>query len=659
TLSDYADFPLLNFLIQVEDELILVTSRTSSTLTCTRAYGGTSLDTHPAAEPVYLIWTFGGIVHTKTKTKGGSQFECLDFLDALEGIPVTATYPGAGTNDTDVEILTDVLTLQKTPLPLQLVSTGVTPTAFRELVYENTSIKNVLDQFCTYTGNKYTCYQNWWDGSPKLCYFDPTLGASGIALAAGDIYADWSIEKSRATLANKVVITTALADVPTDNAWVDDDITDHELGWGQYDYNSVIAATYLKVGTTANGKLGFRISVPRDCTLGKVRVVAAKVGNGADLYLFIRKSDGTVTYHNLVDAATLTTSYVLYDVAPGAGVYTPYLKQGLNYVWLHANDYSSDSHYIKIAAVHCGDNLDVDIGVEESLLNTSVLSGDVAHTQIWEPGAIHLIDNLSGVCVPALQLTTAATITSNWTVPAGGSLREAGPGGLLLLGGPKKSTLIYTHPIFPVISDDEYPTFRLRMKGGLKSGDISYSLVMVYIYHDDSNYLSKDVRVSNDERDYDLALAGFAETGTMDYHNITKIGIKPDVIARVVKELAFLGSSYAKSLDDANSQAVYEVKAYSEDVPFQTKAEVDVFAAALLAARKDPQSSITVRCKYLYPVELFYYVTMTLDGDSITPTVIGYDIDPVKEETKFIFNALSAHDFARWMVAIRIDPLTG
>jgi hypothetical protein len=386
TLSGYTVFPLLNLLILVEDELILVTSRSSGTLTCTRAYGGTSLDSHPEAEPVYLMWTWGGIVHTRTKTKGGSQFECLDFLDALEGITVAAEYPGAGTNDTDVEILTEVLTLQKTPLPLQLVSTGVTPTAFRKLVYEDKTIKNVIDQFCIYTGNKYTCYQSWWDVSPKLNYFDTTLGSSNISLAAGDFYSDWSIEESRASLANKVKITTNLTDVPTEDVWCLDTDTADLFGMhnqGIYDYEIGMAADKRAGFHFTNGKFTSKIK--------NISVRAKKVGTSTShLYAKTTINAGTDEYlTQIATAAELSTSYGWVTVATAGNPDIPPFADV--YIELITYD-NSDTNYFKISnAGNWNDN-------RVKMLTNSAAS-------IWDAGAVEITNG--GIAL-SFQIGTVA-----------------------------------------------------------------------------------------------------------------------------------------------------------------------------------------------------------------------------------------------------------
>jgi hypothetical protein len=96
---------------------------------------------------------------------------------------------------------------------------------------------------------------------------------------------------------------------------------------------------------------------------------------------------------------------------------------------------------------------------------------------------------------------------------------------------------------------------------------------------------------------------------------------------------------------------LYEAKYQSFPVPFRSKAQTDTYAAAQLARLKDPLISISVRSNRLL-IPTPYTTVAVYPGSAMTPLVLGADIDPVKIQTQFIFDAYPASGLVAILTSI-------
>jgi len=297
TLAAAGEFPAENYLVLIGTELIWCGTRAGVAVSaCVRGIGGTTAAAHANGTPIYIYWTWGGIVKSVQRTKKGYSYGCLDFVDYISDAVVTKDYPSGAVN-TDVEILEDMITYLHTPLNVQIDHVGITPLAMYAMALENKTVRSVLDEFCLLTGNHYYAYQGWYDLNPQIRYFDPSGAASGITLAVGDIYADWSTDTDRTTIVNSLDAVATFPDIEPDPLV--------GLLWGTLDYDGV--GTYDAIlGKVADLRCGFQFTSPVDCIINQLTVymkrVGAYVGN---VYVYLHDASGNDTSYLFAVGATL------------------------------------------------------------------------------------------------------------------------------------------------------------------------------------------------------------------------------------------------------------------------------------------------------------------------------------------------------------------
>ena len=627
TLAAAGEIPAENYLVLIGTELIWCGLRTGTAVSaCVRGIGGTAAAAHDNASPITVYWTWGGIVYTRTRTKKGYAYGCLDFIDALEGIPITATYPGAGTDDTDTEILTNVLTLQESPLGLQLDSTGVTPTGFRELIFVAKKAKSILEQFCTYTGNHYHCYQAWYDINPKLRYFDPSGAASGITLAAGDIYADWSVDESRSSLANKVIITANFDDVPLGDGWCKDVDTADLFG-----YHTSTPVTDLPVGKAAYNNVGFRFTNGKFTSkIKNICVRVKKVGTPASHLYFNMSINAGVSYSShLIPHDDVTGSYTWCTIAEAANPTIPPFADV--YVEFASYDGSDANYYLVEGAFGFADE------------RLTPLKNVGITTDIWDAGAT------TPNAPPDFSFQIGTVALAHWTIVDDVENKvgyNSGENALYLTSAAPDLDHYIKVPISPSISHAEYDYLKFSVKGSASLFIVTLgkeaAMNNIYQWVGGGSYIS----VTSEWKEIVLQIGptapvypnGWNAVVAPDWHILAELGFVHYQGTMMIKGLYFEGSAYSVTVENANSQAAYEIKVYTETVPFRTKAETDAYAATQLARLKDPLTSVSVRANRLL-IPTMYNTVAVSPGAAMTPLVLGADIDPVRGQTRFVFDA--------------------
>lgn len=572
--------------------------------------------------------TWGGVVFNITQRKAGFQVECIDFLDALMGIEVTKTYKGK----TDVDIINDILTLQKVPaLTLTLNSTGVTPKTFRKLEFKEYTAYQVLDFLSKATGNKYYSYQTAYNSAPVLRYFTPPGTSSGITLNADNIYNDWSKSSPRTGIANRVKIKMNLPDV---------DVSGKDSYQGLV-YGAVANGTdYAYRIDDSSKRYGFKFTIPRGKqTSSNVNFFLKVYTTGyAYLQIYVKKPSGTET--------------AIYLGQPGLGAkgwynitsLTCFDEAGTYYLDFRGAGVIDSSNYVELyfqTADYVSNNVSPGAGC--NVLGYYYNYGN----PIWGSGTTEVINTGFYMYMMAYLVFTNASGSIAWTPPSGQNFYGLDNNGNLMLaadGGIFKQTLST-----PIRCAD-YPYLIVDFVNVM-----SYGIIRAYFYTNDSNYYYKYYSFDrNSSFRLPITITGASVVGSPDENNINKIGIQMQGWASptIIRQLYFEGSDYEKILEDTTSQQNYEQKLYTETVPFRYKDEVDDYAQKMLDARKNPQINFSIKAKTLFNFTPYQTVSLTVGGGSYTPKVIGLDWECAAGKTNFTFENYSKSDLAAILSAL-------
>ena len=629
TLAAAGEFPAENYLVLIGTELIWCGLRTATAVSaCVRGVGGTTAAAHSNGAAITVYWTWGGVVKSVLRTKKGYRYGCLDFIDYLDGV-VTKDYPSGATN-TDVEILEDTLTFLHAPLNVQLDHIGITPTDMYAMALKNKTIRSVLDEFCLLTGNHYYAYQAWYDLNPQIRYFDPSGAASGITLAVGDIYADWSTDTDRTTIVNSLDAVATFPDIEPDPL----------VGymWGQLSYYTGFD---FILGKNAINRCGFKFFSPVDCTIDEIKFYVKRVGTFAagELWAYLYDSTGNTTGGMIAATASIGTTFAY--VSNGAMNLT--VKAGVNYLELFASG-GDDSNYYVIGttsnptagpfAASDFDAFRTPIGIQQSLKSAGA-------TRIWGVGTTEL--NASNPSALSMMCRSSAYTPGTWVDQGTAGMGSHPVSGWLFTALDAGSQNFYW-PLLAHVSHVEYPYLEIELDRGHDNPNFAVLMYSDNLPSADMAYWSAYGIAKRGDKiivPLDGSAGWVTGGGTPDWHDISAIGIWCTVAYGPfywLKSMRLVGSTYTKSVSDSDSQHLYEVKYQSYPIPFQSKSQTDAYAAAQLARLKDPLTSITVRANRLLTPTPYNTVAVS-PGSAMTPLVLGADMDPVRGQTKFIFDA--------------------
>jgi len=220
------------------------------------------------------------------------------------------------------------------------------------------------------------------------------------------------------------------------------------------------------------------------------------------------------------------------------------------------------------------------------------------------------------------------------------------PSGGWLFSAKDSGQYWFTWPLLAPISNVEYPMLEIEQDTGFDNPLIG---VILYSASDTEKVWNVAPVVCKRGNVLQVPLDGSSAwtlltAGPFVWTDISSVGIicvQAHSGFRHVKSMRFVGSGYTKSVLDTNSQHLYEVKYQSYPVPFRTKSQTDTYAAAQLARLKDPLTSISVRANRLL-IPTMYNTVAVSPGSAMTPLVLGADIDPVRGQTRFVFDAYPA-----------------